>query len=292
VRSAFDLAGGLLAAWALYATALSLSTGIWGYDEGLVLTHANAVVHGQLPHRDFYSAYPPANHWLLAALFRVFGVSVSAARLVGLFVHLGIGCLAARLAARASARRFSWPALGVVLAWLCPLQAVPFAWLLGLFWALATLELALVARDTGGRGWSIAAGLAFGTLSGFRHDLFVYLGLAVGSLLGLVSVARRRWPWDWATSPRQWGLFALGAVVPIVLLWGPTLATAGLSRVANDLYFEQVRHIMPARDLPLPALTSMGAAPPLPFALPGLLGRAFEAAVAWTLAAPLLAVGG
>jgi hypothetical protein len=293
VRLAFDLAGGFLAAWALYASARGFSAGIAGYDEGLVLTHTNAVLHGQLPHRDFYSAYAPANYWLLAAVWRVFGVSVSAARLVGFCVHLGIGCFASRLAARAGGRRFSWPTLGVVLTWLFTLNSVPYAWLLGLFWALATLELALVSRDTRSRGWSIAAGLAFGTLSGFRQDLFAYLGLSVGllvALVALVGVVRRRWPSDWVPSSRQWGPFALGALVPIVCIWGPTFATAGFSRVASDLYFEQVRHIMPARDLPLPPLTSLVAVPPLPFALPAFFGRSFEAAIAWTLAAPFLAV--
>ena len=57
------------------------------YDEGIVLTGAMRVATGQVPHRDFYSIYGPADLYLPAALFKVFGPSLLIVRLLDLFVE-------------------------------------------------------------------------------------------------------------------------------------------------------------------------------------------------------------
>jgi hypothetical protein len=46
------------------------------YDEGLILTAAMRVAAGQVPHRDFYANYGPAQFYLIAGLFGLFGESV------------------------------------------------------------------------------------------------------------------------------------------------------------------------------------------------------------------------
>jgi hypothetical protein len=38
------------------------------YDEGIVLTASMRVAAGQLPHRDFYAIYGPAQFYILAGL--------------------------------------------------------------------------------------------------------------------------------------------------------------------------------------------------------------------------------
>lgn len=57
------------------------------YDEGLVLTGAMRVAAGQVPHRDFYAIYGPADFYLPAALFKIFGPSLLIVRLLNLFVE-------------------------------------------------------------------------------------------------------------------------------------------------------------------------------------------------------------
>src|ERR1700761_2933099 len=54
----------------------------WTYDESLSLYGAVRVLHGQVPFRDFWTLYPPGIFWTLAAMFRVFGVSVLCDRAV------------------------------------------------------------------------------------------------------------------------------------------------------------------------------------------------------------------
>lgn len=56
------------------------------YDEGIALTGAMRVAAGQIPHRDFYFIYGPAEVCILAGLFKVFGTSLLAERLFDLFI--------------------------------------------------------------------------------------------------------------------------------------------------------------------------------------------------------------
>ena len=57
------------------------------YDEGVVLTAALRVAAGQVPHRDFYAIYGPADFYFPAALFKLFGPSLLIVRLLDLFVE-------------------------------------------------------------------------------------------------------------------------------------------------------------------------------------------------------------
>ena len=52
-----------------------------------MLTNAMRILAGQVPHRDFYAVYGPADYYLPAALFKLFGESVLASRLLDLFIE-------------------------------------------------------------------------------------------------------------------------------------------------------------------------------------------------------------
>jgi hypothetical protein len=56
------------------------------YDEGIVLTGAMRVAAGQIPHRDFYFIYGPAEIYTLAGLFKAFGPSLLVERLFDLLI--------------------------------------------------------------------------------------------------------------------------------------------------------------------------------------------------------------
>ena len=51
------------------------------YDEGIIVTDAMRVASGQIPRRDFYVNYGPAQFYLLAGLFKAFGQSLLVERL-------------------------------------------------------------------------------------------------------------------------------------------------------------------------------------------------------------------
>ena len=47
----------------------SMNRDVSRYDEGLVLFGAVRVLHGDVPYRDFYANYGPAQFYVLAGLF-------------------------------------------------------------------------------------------------------------------------------------------------------------------------------------------------------------------------------
>lgn len=57
------------------------------YDEGIVLVGADRVLHGQVPHKDFWSMYPIGQYYTLALLFKFFGASVLVERVYDLIVR-------------------------------------------------------------------------------------------------------------------------------------------------------------------------------------------------------------
>ena len=60
------------------------------YDEGLIVTGAARILHGQVPYRDFYTGYPPGQFYTIAGAFKVFGTDLLAERVWGTLWRLAI----------------------------------------------------------------------------------------------------------------------------------------------------------------------------------------------------------
>lgn len=286
----------------LFALGLwSLARGVKGalidsYDEGILLTNPMLLLAGKVPYRDFYSNYPPGLFWLIAGLWKLVGVHASVVRYLGLALHVLIALLVGRIggqivgpvAALTSRRAFSPLAAGLSMAWLSFLGNLPYAWLASLGCLLAFIALASQAVISHRRGTWLAAGACLGAAGCFRHDLFIYFAIGLMALAVGWIVFRRRI----RSAPEVWhaaGWTLLAALVVLSVLWIPTLAQAGFARVAADLYFDQVRYVLPGRVLPFPALGALLPTPHGP-TLPALAGQPFEGAVLLTLAGPVLAV--
>lgn len=56
------------------------------YDEAVILVGAERILQGQIPHKDFSSEYPAGQLYTLAALFKVFGISVITERIYDLLI--------------------------------------------------------------------------------------------------------------------------------------------------------------------------------------------------------------
>jgi hypothetical protein len=286
IARVFDAIGILSALIALWHTLVDVWLPIQYYDEGILLTDAQLLLHGQVPYRDFYSNYPPGIFALIAGLWRITGVSVLAYRLLGVALHVCVGALAGRVAGRVSGRRFVWLAAGLTWAWLERLEASPSAYLAALALGLAFAELCVCARehddaqvDSRAR-WALA-GLAFGASGCFRHDLFVYLTAAL-----VVAAAIAAWRRE-LVLPRAARWFAAGTAVPLLALWLPTFLGAGVQHVTSDLFLDQVRYVMPARVLPLPSLLEAKPLGASGIALPACAVDLLAAGVLLALIAPL-----
>ena len=256
------------------------------YDEGILLSNAHALLRGKALYRDVYANYPPGAFWLVALAIKAVGSSYTVLRLLGLAVHVGIAGLSGRLAGRIVGRRFSLLAAGFSLVWSIRLLAIPFAWMLALLVLLAAVDRGLAWQ---GR-WTPMRLRVVGALGGlvgcFRHDLFLYCVL-VGFVAAAASMAMllHRNP-EWRPNFRQWAAFASGTVIVLLLVWAPTIAAAGWSNVIHDLYLDQVKYVLPGRNLPLIPLLPVVRDSWNLVAVPTFLADSFPAAVILTLAAP------
>jgi hypothetical protein len=50
------------------------------YDEGLVVLNADRISAGDIPYEDFWTVYPPGQFYVVAAVFKLFGKTLFAAR--------------------------------------------------------------------------------------------------------------------------------------------------------------------------------------------------------------------
>lgn len=151
------------------------------YDEGILVYGATRVMNGEVPYRDFWTLYGPGQFYILAGLFRVFGISIVAERLwdrcIRAALALGIYVISRDLTSRQTA----------LIVW-----SVSVLWLgyFGYFShpifpaTLCTSLSVLIATKSFFRGearrslWSTGAGMSIGTAALFRHDFGFYALLA------------------------------------------------------------------------------------------------------------------
>jgi len=253
------------------------------YDEGILLSNAHFMLRGLWPYRDFYSNYPPGIFLLVATVWKVFGISAWAFRLVAIGIHGAIAITAGRLAGRIAGCRFSLLAMGLVSVWTGLVDLVPYAWFASLLCALVFVDALTLAQSRPSRRRYLLAGVAFGAVGCFRHDLFAYFAVATLLAWAQPRIVRR---WLGYTRPARSELSWLlaGAAIALGLVWLPTVAIAGVNAPLRDLLIEQARYVQPARGLPMPRLMAFDSDTHLPV----FMVNDFQGTIAMTAAGPAL----
>lgn len=257
------------------------------YDEGILLTHAHLIHSGQVPYRDFYTNYSPGIPATIAALWSLFGVSGTVTRLLGFVIHILVALGAGRVAGRIAGRRFSVFGCGCVLVWISNLGMIPFAWLAGMVAAFAAIEFFVRAWLSGSVVSFSLFGFSLAAVGALRHDLFVYFAAAL-SVCGVAYCGSHGWRVSGETARRAaWTVAAL--VLAKLIVWAPLAWSAGVGTIVHDLFIDQVRHVAPARVLPVPELFSLRDVASLNVRLPASLVEWHAGAILLSLAAPLVA---
>jgi Dolichyl-phosphate-mannose-protein mannosyltransferase len=223
------------------------------YDEGLVLTGAMRVAAGQIPHRDFYANYGPAEFYILAGLFRTFGESLLAERL---FDYLLKALIVASVFAVAS--EYCRKAIAVFTAILAG------AWLFGsgsgstiipvsLFNVIASALIVPVFARNVSIGRMLTAGAVAGVALLFRYDtgvaLFGIHAILVFAAIYLRNRHRALHNFALAFWPYMLG-FAL-VVLPPAFYY---LSVAPIQPLLHDVVIYPSRYYHRARNLPFPGI--------------------------------------
>ena len=233
------------------------------YDEGVILTGAFRVLHGDIPSKDFYVTYGPGQFYVVAALFKIFGINALVARvydsvLLGAIVAAVFifvrrlhttsyaGCCA--LVVAATLFRFRQPLYPVT-----PTLLVAFA-------AAAHL-IQLLATNARKRAY-LPVSVALALLVVFRYDVAVSAAAALALPIATVHCLQTYAAGSHGAPCVRDSfkvLLVVAAAPVVVLLW---LLSAGVLLPALDdiLRYNGANYIQ-MRSLPFPELSQVWQAP-------------------------------
>ena len=241
----------------LFALIVGMSLHPNAYDEGIVLTGSMRVAAGQVPHRDFYSIYGPAQFYILAVLFKFFGQTLLIERALDLFYRALLVASVYVIAVSYVRRRIAVCASAVTLVWLFAL----YYYTVG----AATIPVSLLNLVSTGlvvqafthpvsRRRIFAVGVLSGLASLFRYDTGIALlwihvcVIAIGVTVRLKEdrfsgFIAQCWPY----------LLGFGVVVlsPIVYYF----SVAPVQPFIHDVIFFPSHYYHRARNLPFPTIT-------------------------------------
>ena len=156
------------------------------YDEGIPLVGGVRVLAGDLPYRDFYANYSPGQFYLSAAVFRIFGPSLMAQRVLSVVVRALLAWVAFVLMRRLAPRPAAVAGWAFLLAWLGYFGAFGYTGFPALLFSLVSLFCTAKAIDCdagAGRGWLCLGGAAVGAAFLFRQDFGVYAEVVKGGAI-------------------------------------------------------------------------------------------------------------
>ncbi|HTV07741.1 MAG TPA: glycosyltransferase family 39 protein [Candidatus Aquilonibacter sp.] len=245
------------------------------YDEGILLTGTMRVMHGQVIHRDFYYIYGPAPLYLLAGVFKLFGSSVLAERLVTLIANAGLITSLYALERRLCGRMTAAVATCICAIWMIGvgieqvLQVPLFA--LTMLWS-TWLVLPVFQGDLRRRR-AVAAGLlaGFGTLCRYDYGaglIACHIVLLLLAVWWRTSGARR----SVAATASTLGSYLLGAAILLVPAAIAYLAVAPLHDLLYDIVIYTAKYYRIARELPFPTIHAGSMDEFIAYVLPPALG--------------------
>ena len=211
-------------------------------EEGFMLVFPERLLHGDLPNRDFLHLYGPGSLWALAGVYKVFGTSLTAERLVALLQQIGV-VMGVYALARHWGRTVALPCALISLVIIVPpIGLTALGWVGGVALGLLGLAVALEGRRIAdprraGR-YALLGGVLLGFALLYRLDLILAVGLAVLVMLRGLDRARAK---------RLLGGVALGAS-PYVI----QLATAGVGATVSGMILDPVIYLRGGRRLPIP----------------------------------------
>jgi hypothetical protein len=235
-------------------------------EEGFMLVFPERVLNGDLPNRDFLHLYGPGSLWVLAGVFKTFGVSLTAERLIGLLQQVGIvfGVYAlARHWGRSVALLCALISLVIIVP---PVGLTALGWVGGVALGLLGLVVALESRRAPdgrrARRYAFLGGVLLGFALLYRVDLVLAVGLA--AIVMLRGTGRPRTKWLLAGA-------AAGALPYVV-----QLVTAGVGTTFRGMILDPVVYLRGGRRLPIPPpwdhldgfLQKVGAIEPLSWPIP------------------------
>jgi hypothetical protein len=226
------------------------------FDEGIVLTAAMRVAAGQVSHRDFYILYGPAQLYLLAGLFRLFGHSIFVERLLDLFSKALVVTSVYALTSVYCRRSIAACTSVIALFWLFSfsqwpgspvgpvslLNIVCSALIVPVFWGRTSTCRMFIAGTVAGLAalFRYDTGIALVVIHGCAISIAIYL--QGGQLSSLRRFASIIWPYLLG--------FTVFTLPPLIYY----LSVAPIGPLVHDMILYPARYYHRGRNLPFPGV--------------------------------------
>jgi hypothetical protein len=237
---------------------VTLNRSVNQFDEGLILFGSVRVSFGDIPYRDFYALYGPAQFYVLAALFKLVGPSILVERLWDLIIRSSTVLVIYLIVDRVWDR---WIALFVAILsgiWLSDFMFYGYPVFPCLLFSLLSLYcLAPVYRGRHGVAPLLASGICVGITALFRHDVGIATAAGGAFTLGLFHMTRA----PEVQRPRALLRSAAIYIGGVVLAVGPALALVIAAGAGHDMLVNLIlipaRIYVPMCSLPFPSLVGV-----------------------------------
>jgi hypothetical protein len=174
----------------LLILAIPIKTPFNLYDEGFAVFNATRIIHGDMPHQDFWAVYPPGQFYAIATVFRILGANLIAARIYDIFIRFIIVIIIYFIGKKITSCFFTLASCfaSTLLLGSCGFYtyAVFPSLALGLLSILSLLQYPKAERQR----WLILSGFLAGVATWFRLDVGLYTGISVGLTVVLFGFHR------------------------------------------------------------------------------------------------------
>jgi 4-amino-4-deoxy-L-arabinose transferase-like glycosyltransferase len=195
------------------------------YDEGLILSGAARVLSDDVLYRDFFRTYGPAQFYVLAALFKLFGPSVVVERLWDLLIRACTVLVIYLIVDGAWSRKRAIFLAALTCIWLSYFGSYGFPVFPCLLFSLLSLYC-LVPIYRGGHAIAplLASGICVGVTILFRHDVGVAAAVVGAFTLGLFHITQK------LDTPSK-----ISALLRSVMIYAGGIALAGVVPVSVEI---------------------------------------------------------
>jgi hypothetical protein len=226
------------------------------FDEGSILVGSTRVLSGDIPYRDFYANYGPAQFYALAALFKVFGPLVLVERLWDLLVRSCVVLVVYLIGDGAWSRGRAIFLAALTGMWLSYFGNYGYPVFPCLLFSLLSLYCAIpVYQGSDATAPLLASGLCVGLTILFRHDVGLATAFGGAFTLGLFYLTQKLdAPSKISVLLRSATIFTGGIAFALAPPLALLLAASGAYNVLLDLVLIPAGIYVRLRSLPFPSV--------------------------------------
>lgn len=221
------------------------------YDEGIVVYGANRVLDGDIPYRDFWTMYAPGQFYMVALLYKLFGIGLFVVRVYSAVINFLIAVLAYLIVRKFTEHKIALLAFIFTAFWMGGwgmFYGSPTP--VGTFWSLFSILFIVDFLCKRRERSLIIAGLITGITAIFRHDIGGYT--FISSTLVLIPYIYLNSQKNLAKTLKIWSKYLVGTIITFLPIAIYFLANVPIRDLIYDLIIFPSKIFPRVRDLPYP----------------------------------------